>query len=103
MTYTHPMPVAGDMAPRFADVATFMRLPRIDDPVAADVAIVGVPWDGGTTNRAGARHGPREIRNQSSLMRKVHHVSKIAPFELCSVADVGDVSVNPIDLMDALV
>jgi hypothetical protein len=42
-----------------------------------------VPWDGGTTNRAGARHGPREIRNMSSLIRRVHHASRISPFELC--------------------
>jgi guanidinopropionase len=61
-----------------------------------------VPWDGGTTNRAGARHGPREIRNMSSFMRKVHHVSRIAPYELARVADLGDAPVNPIDLMDAL-
>ncbi|MGH6940429.1 agmatinase, partial [Hypericibacter sp.] len=60
------------------------------------------PWDGGTTNRAGARHGPREIRNMSSFMRKVHHVSRIAPYELARVADLGDAPVNPIDLMDSL-
>jgi guanidinopropionase len=61
-----------------------------------------VPFDGGTTNRPGARHGPREIRNMSSLMRRVHHVSKIAPYELCRVGDHGDSPVNPIDLMDSL-
>ena len=96
-------PVDGAIVPRFAGPATFMRLPVVTTAEGLDIALVGIPWDGGTTNRAGARHGPREVRNQSSLMRKVHHVSKIAPFELCSVADVGDVSVNPIDLMDALV
>ncbi|MFI4988186.1 MAG: agmatinase, partial [Alphaproteobacteria bacterium] len=47
-------------------------------------------------------HGPREIRNSSSLMRRVHPVSRIAPYELCQVADLGDVSINPIDLMDSL-
>src|SRR3546814_2316616 len=74
----------------------------IPDPSRLDIALVGVPWDGGTTNRAGARHGPREIRNMSSFMRKVHHVSRIAPYELARVADVGDAPVNPIDLMDSL-
>jgi guanidinopropionase len=79
-----------------------MRLPYVTDPAAVDIALIGVPWDGGTTNRAGARHGPREIRNMSSFMRKVHHVSRIAPYELARVADLGDAPVNPIDLMDAL-
>jgi guanidinopropionase len=97
-----PQPVDGTLTPRFAAVATFMRLPAQADPEKLDIAIVGVPWDGGTTNRAGARHGPREIRNMSSLMRRVHHVSRIAPYELCRVGDHGDVPVNPIDLMGSL-
>ena len=63
---------------------------------------VGVPWDGGTTNRPGARHGPREIRNMSTLMRRVHHVSLVAPYELCRVGDHGDAPVNPIDLANSL-
>jgi guanidinopropionase len=88
--------------PRFAGDATFMRLPRVEDPAKVDIALVGVPWDGGTTNRAGARHGPREIRNMSAFMRKVHHASLIAPFDLCRVADLGDVSVNPVDLMETM-
>ena len=95
-------PVDAAEGPRFAGQATFMRLPAVPSAEGLDIALVGIPWDGGTTNRAGARHGPREIRSQSSLMRKVHHVSKIAPFSLANIADVGDLSVNPIDLMDAL-
>jgi len=95
-------PIRGDVLPRFAGPATFMRLPLIDDPSLIDIAIVGVPWDGGTTNRAGARHGPREIRNQSTLMRLVHHVTRTKPYDLCKVADLGDVGVNPIDLVDTL-
>jgi len=95
----HFQPLSGLEMPRFSGDATFMRLPRISDPAAVDIALVGVPWDGGTTNRPGARHGPREIRNMSSLMRRLHHVSRIAPYDLCRVADLGDVSVNPIELM----
>lgn len=102
MANSFHQPVDGAIVPRFAGSATFMRLPAVSSAEGLDIALVGIPWDGGTTNRAGARHGPREVRNQSSLMRKVHHVSKIAPFDLCNVADVGDVSVNPIDLMDGL-
>ena len=70
--------------------------------VLPDIALIGIPWDGGTTNRAGARHGPREVRNQSSLMRRAHHVSGVAPFSITNVAGVGDLSVNPINLMDGL-
>jgi guanidinopropionase len=72
-------PVDAAEMPRFASVPTFMRLPHVTDPSLVDIALVGVPWDGGTTNRAGARHGPREIRNMSSFMRRVHPVSRIAP------------------------
>ncbi len=74
----NPQPVDAAVVPRFGAIPTFMRLPCLTDPAQVDIALIGVPWDGGTTNRAGARHGPREIRNMSSFMRKVHHVSRIA-------------------------
>lgn len=95
-------PIDASVVPRFAGHSTFMRLPAVTSAEGLDIALVGIPWDGGTTNRAGARHGPREIRSQSSLMRRVHHVTKVAPFEIANIADVGDLSVNPIDLRDAL-
>ena len=101
-TSGNPVPVDAAIVPRFGAIPTFMRLPHIPDPARLDIALIGVPWDGGTTNRAGARHGPREIRNMSSFMRKVHHVSRIAPYELARIADLGDAPVNPIDLMDSL-
>ncbi|MSO77571.1 MAG: agmatinase [Alphaproteobacteria bacterium] len=95
-------PISGMDMPRFADIATFMRLPLTRDPTGLDIALAGVPWDGGTTNRPGARHGPREIRNMSTLMRRVHPQSRIAPYRICQVADVGDTPVNPVDVMDTL-
>ena len=95
-------PIDAAQVPRFAGPTTFMRLPAVSGAEGLDIALVGIPWDGGTTNRAGARHGPREIRSQSSLMRRVHHVSGTEPFSLAKVADVGDVSVNPINLLDGL-
>ena len=98
----NPEPVDAAIVPRFGAIPTFMRLPYIPDPARVDIALIGVPWDGGTTNRAGARHGPREIRNMSSFMRKVHHVSRIAPYQLARIADLGDAPVNPIDLADSL-
>lgn len=84
----HPDGIA---APRFTGIPTFMRVPFATAIKNLDIAMVGVPYDGGVTNRPGARHGPREIRNQSSFMRGIHHVSKINPFEICRISDVGDV------------
>jgi guanidinopropionase len=78
-------------APRYREIATFMRAPLTRDPTGVDIGLVGVPFDGGVTNRAGARHGPREMRNMSSLMRSIHHVTRVNPYQLCTVADLGDV------------
>ncbi len=78
-------------APRYAGVATFMGRPLARDPSELDIALVGIPFDGGTENRPGARHGPREIRNMSSLLRAVHHVTRVDPYQVCRVADLGDV------------
>ena len=77
--------------PRFVDVPTFMRTPLATTLDGLDIGLVGVPFDGGVTNRAGARHGPREIRSQSSQMRAIHPVTRVSPYDLCTVADVGDV------------
>ena len=95
-------PISGMSNPRFADVATFFRLPIIKDLKKLDYCICGVPWDGGTTNRAGARHGPREIRNASSLIRTYHPVSLKSPYDKYNVADIGDCPVNPANLEDSL-
>lgn len=95
-------PVGGSELPRFAGRVTFMRLPQIEDPAEVDIALVGLPWDSGSTNRAGQRHGPREVRSASTMIRLVHQASRIAPYDLCRVADLGDVPVNPIDLDDTL-
>jgi guanidinopropionase len=80
-------------APRYSGIATFMRTPLVRDPSKLDIALIGVPYDGGVENRPGQRHGPREIRNMSSLMRSVHHATRINPYELCRVADMGDVPI----------
>lgn len=79
------------LEPRYQELATFMRAPYRPDLDGVEIALYGVPYDGGVTNRPGARHGPREIRNQSSLMRTINHATRVNPYELCSVADVGDV------------
>merc|ERR1719359_1655461 len=79
------------LEPRYAGLGTFMRAPLASDLAQVDIAMIGVPYDGATEGRPGARHGPREIRNMSSFMRAIHQVSKINPYELARVADVGDV------------
>ncbi len=95
-------PLGGSDVPRYAGRSTFMRLPQIEDPTRVDIALLGLPWDSGSTNRVGQRHGPREIRSQSTLMRAVHQASRVSPYDLCRVADLGDAPVNPIDLQQTL-
>jgi len=94
-------PLDAAVIPRFSGVSSFFRLPSVTDPQLVDVALIGVPFDGGTTNRAGARHGPREIRNQSSFIRRING-NGISPYELIKVADLGDAPVNPINLLESL-
>ena len=99
-------PVSGFDLPRFAGVPTFMRLPHV--PLEApkikevDIGIIGVPWDSGTTNRPGPRHGPRQLRDASTMIRAQHPVSGIRPYEKLNCADLGDVSINPADIEDSM-
>jgi len=88
-------PRASFKSPRFAQPATFMRLPHVEDLRGLDVAMVGVPFDGGTSYRPGARLGPREVRAQSSLIRPYNFFQKVSPFERLEVADVGDIDAPP--------
>ena len=99
-------PVSGFDLPRFAGVPSFMRLPvlgfddaRISD---VDIGLIGVPWDAGTTNRPGPRHGPRQMRDYSTMIRRINPASGIDPFNICNCADLGDVGPNPADLMDSM-
>jgi guanidinopropionase len=82
------------LRPRFTGIATFMRTPIAESLDGLDIALIGIPTDLGVTNRAGARHGPREIRNASSLMRSINISTGIEPYKLCTVADVGDVPID---------
>lgn len=100
------LPVSALDVPRFAGVPTFMRLPFVAPEEAAargvEIGLAGIPWDGGTTNRAGARHGPRAMRDASTMIRMVNQATAIAPFHTARLADLGDVTPNPIDLHDML-
>jgi guanidinopropionase len=80
--------------PRFTEIATFMRAPLATSLENVDIGLIGVPTDLGVTNRPGARHGPREIRNASSLMRGFNLGLRVNPYELCRIADLGDVRLS---------
>ena len=97
-------PLSGLVTPRFGGIATWGRLPHVplDEVEGVDIGIVGIPWDGGTTNRPGPRHAPRQMRDQSSMVRKMHQLTQVVPYDLCNVADLGDCPVNPTNVDDAL-
>ncbi|MFM2070328.1 MAG: agmatinase [Actinomycetota bacterium] len=91
-----PQPLGGNVMPRFAGPATMMRLPPTSGPL--DAAFVGVPLDIGTSNRSGARFGPREIRAESCLLRPYNMATRAAPFDSLRVGDGGDVALNTFNL-----
>lgn len=93
-----PQPRDAFKSPRFSQPATFMRLPHSTDLAGVDVALLGVPFDSGTSYRPGARLGPREIRAQSSLIRPYSHSQRVAPFDRLRVVDAGDVDASPVNL-----
>ena len=99
-------PISAMELARFAGVPTFMRLPSLnsDDPrfKDVDIGLLGVPWDGGTTNRPGARHGPRQMRDLSTMIRAMNPATNISPFAAVNCADLGDVPPNPVDIQDSL-
>ena len=108
MTMTDPFfrPVSGMELPRFAGLATFMRLPHLgpDHPRLAEVqiGIVGLPFDGAVSNRPGARHGPRALRDASTMLRAQNGATGVRPFDAVACADLGDVGPNPVDVMETL-
>jgi len=87
-------PLSGNAMPRFAGPGTMMRLPAVASAVGLDAAFIGVPLDIGTSNRAGARFGPRAIRAESALLRPYNMATGAAPFDALQVADLGDVPIN---------
>jgi guanidinopropionase len=99
-------PISGFDLPRFAGVPTFMRLPYVPldhaDLSEVDIGLIGVPWDSGTTNRPGPRHGPRQLRDQSTMIRAGNGITGVRPFELVNCADLGDVGPNPADIQDSM-
>ncbi len=96
-------PVSGTVVPRFAGPSTFARLPEIRDVEHCDVAILGIPFDGGTSYRPGARFGPQAIRQASRHLRTQYHPAyDREPFIELQVADAGDVACNPYSITEAI-
>jgi agmatinase len=98
----HIGPVVASVVPRFAGPATFARLPRLDEVSDVDVAVVGVPFDGGVSYRPGARFGPAHVRESSRLLRPYNPAQDVAPFGRQQVADAGDLAVNPFSIEEAV-
>ena len=99
---SNPQPLGGNQMPRFGGIATFMRLPGDTSLSDLDVAVVGVPFDIGTSNRPGARFGPRGIRDESVLLRPYNMATRAAPFDSLKIDDTGDVASSPFDLSAAV-
>jgi len=95
-------PASGNAMPRFGGIATMMRLPAATSTAGLDACFVGVPFDLGTSNRNGARLGPRQIRAESVLLRPYNMATRAAPFDSLRVADIGDVPTNPYNLHDSI-
>ena len=88
----NPQPLGGNEMPRFGGITTYMRLPGTTALSDLDVAVVGVPFDIGTSNRPGARFGPRGIRAESVLLRPYNMATRAAPFDSLRIDDTGDLS-----------
>src|SRR5215510_1964573 len=95
-------PIDARRTPRFAGPPTFALLPRRDEVERCDVAVVGVPFDSGTSYRPGARFGPSAVRQGSRLLRPWHPGLRVAPFGAQQVADAGDIACNPFDIKEAV-
>ncbi|WP_322092912.1 agmatinase [Paraburkholderia bannensis] len=95
-------PLSGNAMPRFGGIASMMRLPIAETSAGLDACFVGVPFDLGTSNRNGARLGPRQIRAESVLLRPYNMATRAAPFDSLQVADIGDVAINPFDIHKAI-
>lgn len=94
-------PLDSSVVPRYADVATFMRLPRVYDLEHVDIGVFGIPSDS-ATYRGGTREGPAAVREASRAIRRVNSFSKVSPFDLCNVADIGDAPVNVLDIAGSM-
>lgn len=102
MTTQTNQPLGGNEMPRFAGPGTMFRLPGKLGADKLDIAIIGVPLDIGTSNRAGSRFGPRQVRGESVLVRPYGMYTRAAPFDSFQIDDIGDVALNTFNLADSI-
>ncbi len=96
-------PISGTVVPRYAGRSTFARLPELREVDQCDVAIIGVPFDAGTSYRPGARFGPQAVRQASRQLRTNYHPNyDVEPFKVQQVADAGDIACNPFNIDEAI-
>ena len=96
-------PVSGKLVPRYAGPSTFARIPELREVDSCDVAIIGVPFDAGTSYRPGARFGPQAVRQASRQLRTNYHPNyDVEPFKVQQVADAGDITCNPFNIDEAI-
>ena len=96
------MPISGNDLARFSGPQTFMRLPAAESAEGLDVAFVGVPMDIGTSWRSGTRFGPKQIRQESAMIRPYNIQTGAAPFDVLECADLGDIAINTFSLSDTI-
>lgn len=99
---TFNQPLGGNEMPRFSGPSTMMRLPAQTTAEGLDACFVGIGLDIGASNRSGARFGPRQIRQESALIRPYNMATKISPFDHLQVADIGDVPINTFNLQKSV-
>jgi agmatinase len=95
-------PVDATVVPRYAGLATFARLPTLEQVGRADIAVVGIPFDSGVSYRPGARFGPAHVRQSSRLLRPYNPALDVSPFAKRQVVDAGDIACNPFDIVEAI-
>ncbi|MFA8440533.1 agmatinase [Yoonia sp.] len=95
-------PISGNDLARFSGPQTFMRLPEAASAAALDVGFIGIPMDIGTSWRSGTRMGPKQLREQSAMIRPYNIQTGAAPFDALQCADLGDVAINTFSLSDSI-
>ena len=96
------MPISGNDLARFSGPQTFMRLPQVDSAKGLNVGFIGVPMDIGTSWRSGTRMGPKQLREQSAMIRPYNIQTGAAPFDALECGDLGDVAINTFSLSDTI-
>jgi agmatinase len=102
MSEKNPNPAYGAHLEPFHGITTFMRLPASRELKNVDVAIVGVPYDSGTSFRSGTRFGPRKIRELSLLLWGFNNVLGVSPTDVLTIVDYGDIEVVPVEILKTM-